>query len=132
MCAPNCRPLDIRRRWFYISQGPPDSYRSDRIVPCPPHTAEHYVYILRCADDSYYTGYTTDPARRLAEHNAGDGAKYTRGRTPVVLVYLEGHDSKSAAMSREYELKQLRRSKKEQLVADSEEPQIPTHDPSNR
>jgi len=95
-------------------------------------TAEHYVYILRCADDSYYTGYTTDPARRLAEHNAGDGAKYTRGRTPVALVYLEGHDSKSAAMSREYELKQLRRSKKEQLVADSEEPQIPTHDPSNR
>jgi len=99
-------------------------------MPTAAH-ADHYVYMLRCADESYYTGYTTDPERRLAEHNAGDGAKYTRGRTPVALVYLEAHDSKSAAMSREYELKQLRRREKEQLVADSEEPQLPS-DPANR
>ncbi|MFC7043225.1 GIY-YIG nuclease family protein [Halonotius sp. GCM10025705] len=83
--------------------------------------ADHYVYILRCADDSYYTGYTTDPQRRLAEHNAGDGAKYTRGRTPVRCVYLAAFDSKSTAMSREYEIKQLRRSEKEQLIADADE-----------
>lgn len=87
--------------------------------------ADHYVYMLQCADDSYYTGYTTHPERRLAEHNAGDGAKYTRGRTPVELVYLEAHDSKSAAMSREYELKQLHRREKEQLVAEGEQPQLP-------
>ena len=87
--------------------------------------ADHYVYILNCADNSYYTGYTTDPARRLAEHNAGNGAKYTRGRTPVKLVYLEAHASKSVAMSREYELKQYRRRQKEQLVADADEPQLP-------
>ena len=91
----------------------------------PTARADHYVYMLRCADESYYTGYTTDPERRLAEHNAGDGAKYTRGRTPVTLVYLEAHASKSAAMSREYELKQLHRRQKEQLVAEGDEPQLP-------
>ena len=79
-------------------------------------TADHYVYILRCADDSYYTGYTTDPQRRLAEHNAGEGAKYTRGRTPVEPVFLAAFDSQSVAMAREYEIKQLRRREKEQLI----------------
>ena len=83
--------------------------------------SDHYVYILRCADDTLYTGYTTDPDRRVAEHNAGEGAKYTRGRTPVELVYLERYDSRSAAMSREYEIKQLRRPEKRRLV-DREKP----------
>ena len=78
----------------------------------------HHVYVVECADGTYYTGYTTDVERRVAEHNAGDGAKYTRGRTPVELVYEESHGSKSAAMSREYELKQLSRAEKERLVAD--------------
>jgi putative endonuclease len=78
--------------------------------------SSHYVYILRCADDSLYTGYTTDPERRLREHNAGEGAKYTRGRTPVELVYLESYDTQSAAMSREYEIKQLQRAEKTRLV----------------
>lgn len=77
---------------------------------------DHYVYVLSCADDTYYTGYTTDPERRLAEHNAGEGAKYTRGRTPVDLVYCERYDTKSEAMSREYEIKQLRREAKTRLV----------------
>jgi len=86
--------------------------------------ADHYVYILRCVDESYYTGYTTDPERRLAEHNAGDGAKYTRGRTPVTCVYLAAFDSKSAAMSREYEIKQLRRSEKEALIEAVDEPPL--------
>ena len=76
----------------------------------------HVVYVLECADGSLYTGYTTDLERRVAEHDAGDGAKYTRGRTPVELRYHERFDSKSAAMSREYEIKQLSRVKKEQLV----------------
>ncbi|WP_224448088.1 GIY-YIG nuclease family protein [Haloprofundus salilacus] len=76
----------------------------------------HYVYVVECADGSYYTGYTTDVRRRVAEHNAGDGAKYTRGRTPVELVHSESYSSKSAAMSREYEIKQLSRRQKERLV----------------
>ncbi|MDS0295855.1 GIY-YIG nuclease family protein [Halogeometricum luteum] len=76
----------------------------------------HYVYVLRCADDSLYTGYTTDVARRVAEHDAGEGAKYTRGRAPVELVHTESYESKSAAMSREYEIKQLSRPQKERLV----------------
>lgn len=76
----------------------------------------HYVYVLECADESLYTGYTTDLERRVAEHNSGDGAKYTRGRTPVELVYSERFDSKSAAMSREYEIKQRSRAEKERLV----------------
>jgi putative endonuclease len=84
-----------------------------------PDGRDHYVYILRCGDDSLYTGYTTDPKRRLAEHNAGEGAKYTRGRTPVDLVYLEAHDTKSDAMSREYEIKQLSRPDKTRLVETS-------------
>nr|WP_264475011.1 GIY-YIG nuclease family protein [Salinirubrum litoreum] len=76
----------------------------------------HHVYVLECADGSLYTGYTTDVERRVAEHDAGEGAKYTRGRTPVELVYSESFDSRSAAMSREYEIKQLSRVKKERLV----------------
>jgi len=77
---------------------------------------DHYVYVLRCADDTLYTGYTTDVERRVAEHDAGEGAKYTRGRIPVECVHVEAFDSKSAAMSREYEVKQLSRAEKERLV----------------
>ncbi len=98
--------------------------------PTPGVSDGHYVYILRCADDSYYTGYTTDPARRVAEHNAGDGAKYTRGRTPVECVYLEAHDSTSDAMSREYEIKQYSRAEKEALVADAD-PTLPASESSS-
>ncbi len=87
-------------------------------------TSVHYVYILHCNDGSYYTGYTTDPARRLKEHNDGVGAKYTRGRVPVSIVHLESYGDRSTAMSREYEIKQLRRAKKEKLVANSETPTV--------
>lgn len=76
----------------------------------------HYVYVLECADDSLYTGYTTDVERRLDEHDAGKGAKYTRGRTPVSLVYSESFETRSDAMSREYAIKQLSRSEKERLI----------------
>ena len=77
---------------------------------------DHHVYVLECADGTLYTGYTTDLERRVAEHDAGDGAKYTRCRTPVELVHSETFDSRSAAMSREYEIKQFSRPEKERLV----------------
>ncbi len=77
----------------------------------------HYVYVVECSDGTLYTGYTTDVGRRIAEHNAGTGAKYTAGRTPVSLCYVEYHDSRGSALSREYELKTYSRERKEQLVA---------------
>ncbi|MFB6282512.1 MAG: GIY-YIG nuclease family protein [Halobacteria archaeon] len=76
----------------------------------------HYVYIVRCSDGSLYTGYTTDVDRRIHEHNAGEGAKYTRGRTPVTLVYLEGHGTCGEALSREHEIKEMTREGKQRLV----------------
>ena len=76
----------------------------------------HWVYVLECDDGSFYTGYTTDVERRVHEHDRWEGAKYTRGRTPVELVHRERFESKSAAMSREYEIKQLSRAEKARLV----------------
>lgn len=78
----------------------------------------HFVYVLECADGTFYTGYTTDVERRVTEHDAGEGAKYTRGRTPVELLHTETFDSRSAAMAREYEIKTLSRTEKERLVGD--------------
>lgn len=66
------------------------------------------VYIVRCADQTLYTGIARDVASRVAEHNAGRGAKYTRGRVPVELVYTEHAESRSAAQRREREIKRLR------------------------
>lgn len=80
----------------------------------------HYIYILECADDTLYTGYTTDVERRVEEHDSGAGAKYTRGRTPVDLVYKERFEDRSSAMRREYEIKQLSRAQKERLVSDAD------------
>ncbi|USZ69581.1 GIY-YIG nuclease family protein [Halorussus salilacus] len=82
---------------------------------------DHWAYVIECDDGSFYTGYTTDLERRVREHDRGEGAKYTRGRTPVELVHAERFGSKSAAMSREYEIKQLSRVQKERLVADESE-----------
>lgn len=76
----------------------------------------HYVYILRCADGTLYTGYTTDLDRRIKEHNQGQGAKYTRGRSPVELVYSEEYKTRSRAQKREYEIKTYSRQKKLDLV----------------
>lgn len=77
---------------------------------------QHYVYVLRCADGTFYTGYTTDPDRRCREHNSGDGARYTSGRLPVDLVYTESFDSRSEACAREYEIKQWSHSEKRTLI----------------
>lgn len=75
-----------------------------------------YVYILRCGDGTLYTGITDDIPRRLAAHRAGKGAKYTRGRGPLELVYTEQLPDKSAALRREIEIKRLRRAEKERLI----------------
>jgi putative endonuclease len=82
---------------------------------------EHHVYVVECSDGTYYTGYTTDVERRVAEHNEGEGAKYTRGRRPVTLVHVEAFGSQSRAMQREYEIKQLSRPAKERIVHEGDE-----------
>lgn len=74
------------------------------------------VYIVKCADDSLYTGWTNNLEKRLAAHNAGAGAKYTRGRVPVVLVFLEFFETKEEAQRREHEIKLLEREEKLQLI----------------
>jgi len=78
--------------------------------------SKFYIYIARCKDDSLYTGYTNDLKEREKKHNDGDGARYTRGRGPVKIVYSEEFDTKSEAMKREYEIKQLKREEKEKLM----------------
>ena len=75
-----------------------------------------YVYILRCGDGTLYTGITDNIPRRLAAHRSGKGAKYTRGRGPLELVYQEQVPDKSAALRREIEIKRLRRAEKERLI----------------
>jgi putative endonuclease len=76
----------------------------------------HFVYILECADKTLYTGYTTDIARRVVEHNeAKVGAKYTRGRRPVRLVYSEKFSTRGEALSREADIKKLTRMEKIEL-----------------
>ena len=79
--------------------------------------SQWYVYIVQCVDDSLYTGIATDVERRVAEHNAGQGARYTRGRGPVTLVYHEMVKDRPAALRREYEIKKLRSSAKHNLIA---------------
>lgn len=75
-----------------------------------------YVYIVRCADGTYYTGWAADVARRVAEHNAGRGGRYTRARRPVALVYQEEVPDRAAAMRREAAIKQYGRPRKERLI----------------
>ena len=79
----------------------------------------NYVYILECSDKSLYTGWTVHLDKRLATHNAGKASKYTRVRIPVRLVYHETYPSKSEAMKREYEIKQLSRKQKQALIRES-------------
>ena len=75
----------------------------------------YYVYMLRCKDNSLYTGWTTDVRRRLSEHNEGIGGKYTRAKRPVKLAYVEETASKQDAMKREYAIKQLLKGEKEEI-----------------
>lgn len=75
-----------------------------------------FCYILECSDGTYYTGWTTDPERRLRRHNAGFGSRYTRARAPVKLVYVEPQPDRLSAMRRERAIKALSRKEKEKLV----------------
>ena len=77
----------------------------------------NYTYILKCKDGTLYTGWTNDLDKRVKAHNEGRGAKYTRSRTPVELVYYETFATKEEAMRREYAVKQLSRIKKIQLIS---------------
>jgi len=77
---------------------------------------EWYIYILRCGDGTLYTGSTDNVEKRLAAHRAGKGAKYTRGRGPLELVYSEQLPDKSSALRREYEIKRLTRPEKLKLI----------------
>jgi putative endonuclease len=76
-----------------------------------------FVYLVRCSDGTLYTGFARDPHERLVVHNAGKGAKYTRSRLPVALVYVESCESRSAALRRERQLKGWTRAKKDALIA---------------
>ena len=95
---------------------------------CPPLSVERGIpverkwclYILRCGDNTYYTGITNDLDKRLEAHRSGKGAKYTRGRAPLELVYQEVCEDHSHALRREWEVKKLTRTEKEKLMKSSE------------
>ncbi|MBD7913931.1 GIY-YIG nuclease family protein [Clostridium sp. Sa3CUN1] len=76
----------------------------------------NYVYIVKCSDDTLYTGWTTSLEKRLKAHNSGKGAKYTKARLPVEIVYYEEFEEKKDAMKREYAIKQLSRQEKLKLI----------------
>ena len=76
----------------------------------------YYTYMVKCSDGSLYTGYTNDLDRRVRAHNSGNGAKYTKSRRPVELVYYEEFDTKEEAMSREWHIKHLTRQQKMRLI----------------
>ena len=81
----------------------------------------NYTYIVRCKDDTLYCGWTNNLEKRIASHNAGTGAKYTKSRHPVELVYYEIFDTKEEAMRREYAIKQLSRQEKLKLIIENDE-----------
>lgn len=81
----------------------------------------NYTYIVRCKDDTLYCGWTNNLEKRMESHNAGIGAKYTRSRHPVTLVYYETFETKAEAMRREYAIKQLSRKEKLELIAAHEQ-----------
>ena len=76
----------------------------------------NYVYILKCADNSLYTGWTNNLEKRIKAHAEGKGAKYTKARLPIELVYFEEYEDKREAMKREYAIKQLKRKEKLELI----------------
>lgn len=87
--------------------------------------SNHFFYVLECNDGSYYGGYTVDLERRLEQHNNGVGAKYTRARAPVKMIYAEEFDNKSEAMRAEYAFKRLSRMKKEKFLKGGEGNAVP-------
>jgi putative endonuclease len=88
---------------------------------------ECFCYILECSDGSFYTGWTTNPERRLKEHNAGRGSRYTRTRRPLKMVYLEPQADRAQAMRRERSLKSRTRRAKLELILAQQDRQTATH-----
>lgn len=82
----------------------------------------NYTYIVKCRDGTLYTGWTNNLEKRIHDHNSGSGAKYTKSRTPVELLYYEGFRTKSEAMRREYEIKQLSAKDKWNLISKADKP----------
>lgn len=95
-------------------------YVPGRIGKAMKEEIKNYTYMLKCSDGTYYTGWTNQIRKRLFAHNSGKGAKYTKGRGPVKLVYLEILDTKEAAMKREAAIKKLTRKEKEELIQSAE------------
>lgn len=89
----------------------------------------NYTYIVKCADGTFYTGWTNCIEKRLADHNSGKGAKYTKPRLPVELVYLEAFPTKQQAMSREAGIKKLTRREKEALVEEYQKKRLSLTEP---
>lgn len=81
----------------------------------------YYCYLVECANGAYYTGWTVDPARRLKQHNAGKGARYTRLYGPVRLVYVEAVPDRKTALKREAEIKKMKHTGKTNLIAQAEQ-----------
>lgn len=79
-------------------------------------STRHYAYMVRCSDNSIYSGYAVDPIKRVNVHNSGKGAKYTRARLPVKLVYYEEFETKTDALKREWEFKKLSHKEKENMI----------------
>lgn len=100
-------------------------------MPRAASTSPWFVYIVRCADRTLYTGITTELERRVAEHNDGRGAKYTSRRCPVVLVYVEAAADRSAAQRRESEIKRMRSADKRRLAAGKGERAVATRRPGS-
>ena len=99
--------------------------RSSRGSPPVLQSRVHFVYILRCADGTLYTGYARDPGARAQVHNRGRGARYTAGRRPVRLVYSESFESVGDALRRERQVKRMPRARKEALLATSIQRRVP-------
>ena len=105
------RPRNFSILRQFADHGDARSYYNARV---------HFVYMVRCADDSFYTGYARDPIARERVHNRGRGAKYTASRRPVTLVFVQKFRTRSAALRREYRLKQCSRAEKAALVGSAE------------
>ena len=108
--------VDRHGGWFEVVSREDVGTRITFVLPPGGDGMSWWVYLLRCGDGTLYTGITDDLDRRLAAHNAGRGAKYTRSRRPVTLVWREEQPDKSAALRREYAVKQLTRAKKLALI----------------
>lgn len=94
-------------------------------------TKSNYTYIVKCADGTLYCGWTNDLEKRISDHNAGKGAKYTKPRLPVKLVYFETFDTKEEAMSREWHIKHLPTLKKKELIKSAKKSVIKKSDQIN-